>query len=270
MSRPDLVARAVASWRPAFDPVEVFTRSGMTPDPWQEKALRSVSRRIVILGGRQLGKSELVAAKALHAALYEAPKTVVVVSPSGRQSGELFKKLVHLYGPFRLEFPAASETQKELSLTSGSRIVAVPADEAKIRGLSGVGVLCVDEAAAVPDALWDAVVPMSAAVAGARQFVISTPRRPRGFLFRIWQDETGWEKYSVPASECGRIAPEFLARMKSVMAPAVYASEFCCEFSDDALVDVGNLVFPPGSTGRAALDRLFADVAPGDPEPLKL
>ena len=270
MSNSGLIRRAVATWKPAFDPVEVFRRAGMEPDAWQRKALRSTARRIVILGGRQLGKSEVVAARALHSALYEAPKTVVVVSPSGRQSKELYLKLLTFYRPFADEFPAIAETQMELRLVSGSRIVAVPADEARIRGLSGVGVLAVDEAAAVPDALWDAVLPMVAAVPDARVFVISTPRRPRGFLFRIWKDEEGWERYTVPAAECPRIAPDFLDRMRATMAPAVFASEFECQFSDDALVDVSNLVFPPGSAGRLALDALASGDTTDRPEALRL
>ena len=270
MSRPDLVARAVAAWRPAFDPLEVFRRSDMEPDPWQSKALRSTARQIIVNGGRQIGKGEVVGAKALHVALFEPPATVVVVSPSGRQSTELYRKILRFYRPFASEFPAIGETQKALELLNGSRIIACPADEGRIRGIASVSALCVDEAAMVADDLWDATLPMTAAVADARLFVISTPRRPRGFFHRLWQDEDGWERYTCPASSCPRISAEFLERQRRTMAPAVFASEFACEFSEDALVDVSNLVFPPGSSGRAALDALFADVNSGQPEALKL
>src|SRR5947209_6815711 len=73
------------------DPTPVMTRAGLTPDPWQEKLLRSSSSRLLLLCSRQAGKSQTAAALALKTALLEPPALILVLSPTLRQSGELFR-----------------------------------------------------------------------------------------------------------------------------------------------------------------------------------
>ena len=68
-------------------------RLAFTPDLWQAKLLRSRSRQIIINAGRQVGKSTVVAALALHTALYRPSGVILVIAPSQRQSRELFIKV---------------------------------------------------------------------------------------------------------------------------------------------------------------------------------
>lgn len=70
--------------------------------------------------------------------------------------------------------PLASESALEMEFENGSRIVALPGKEETIRGFSGVALLIVDEAARVPDALYQAVRPMLA-VSGGQIILLSTP-----------------------------------------------------------------------------------------------
>ena len=46
---------------------------------------------------RQTGKSTISALLGLWTAIYEAPALVLLVSPSQRQSGELFRKVMDYY-----------------------------------------------------------------------------------------------------------------------------------------------------------------------------
>jgi len=64
-------------------------RLGFEPDPWQAKLLRSISRQIILCMGRQVGKSTVVAALALHTCLYKPGALVLVIAPSQRQSREI-------------------------------------------------------------------------------------------------------------------------------------------------------------------------------------
>ena len=77
----------------ALDPVAfVQDRLKFEPDPWQASLLRSRAPWILLNCCRQSGKSTTTAAVALHTAIYD-PGLILLVSPSLRQSKELFAKV---------------------------------------------------------------------------------------------------------------------------------------------------------------------------------
>ena len=77
----------------ALDPVAfVQDRLKFEPDPWQARLLRSRAPWILLNCCRQSGKSTTTAALALHTAIYD-PGLILLVSPSLRQSKELFAKV---------------------------------------------------------------------------------------------------------------------------------------------------------------------------------
>src|SRR5262245_30493615 len=81
------------------DPARILAWAGMLPDPWQARLLRSPSTRTLKLCTRQAGKSTTAAALALREALLQPGRLVLLLSPSQRQSGELFRdKVKRLYG----------------------------------------------------------------------------------------------------------------------------------------------------------------------------
>ena len=65
--------------------------AGLTLDPWQRDVLLSASPRLLLNATRQSGKSTVAALKAAWTVLQGG--LAVVVSPSLRQSGFLFRKL---------------------------------------------------------------------------------------------------------------------------------------------------------------------------------
>jgi hypothetical protein len=75
--------------------------------------------------------------------------TVLLLSPSQRQSGELFKKVTNQYAALGCPVPALTETATQLQLANGSRIISLPGNEQTIRGYSGVKLLVIDEASRV-------------------------------------------------------------------------------------------------------------------------
>ena len=75
----------------ALDPVALAEGMGMVPDPWQADVLRSDASRLLLNCSRQSGKTITVAVR-----LYMSPSTspgalILLLSPSQRQSGELFR-----------------------------------------------------------------------------------------------------------------------------------------------------------------------------------
>jgi len=216
----------------ALDPVRLSQAVGIDPDPWQARLLRSTSRRLLLNCSRQSGKSTTTGVLAMHTALYEAGALVLLLSPGERQSGELFRKCLHVYRALGKPVPARSIGALHLELENGSRIVALPGKEETTRSFSGVRLLAIDEAARVPDDLYKAVRPMLA-VSRGRLICMSTPWGKRGFFYESWISQEAWERYEVPATECPRIPPEFLAEEKRVLGPWFYAQEFACQFGDN-------------------------------------
>jgi len=215
----------------ALDPVALVARGGMTPDPWQARVLRSTSRRLLLNASRQSGKSTTTAGKAVHTALYAPGSLSLLLSPSLRQSGELFRKCLDLYRALGRPTPAESESKLSLELDNGSRIVSLPGTDGSIRGYSGVDLLAVDEASRVEDALYMAVRPMLA-VSGGVLLALSTPFGTRGWWYEAWRSEEPWERYEVPAAECPRISPAFLEEERRTMGSFWFDQEYGCQFLD--------------------------------------
>jgi hypothetical protein len=215
----------------ALDPVLLANAAGIEPDPWQAQVLRSTAPRLLLNCSRQSGKSTTVGMLALHTALYQAPALILLLSPGQRQSGELFRKCTTVYKALGRPVPADAESALRLELENGSRIIALPGNEATIRGYSGARLLVVDEASRVEDSLYYSIRPMLA-VSGGRLALLSTPFGKRGHFHKEWTEGQGWERYEVPATECPRISPEFLEEERRTLAPFWYQQEYDCQFSE--------------------------------------
>ncbi len=205
---------------------------GLEPDPWQEEVLWSSAQRLLLLCSRQAGKSTTTAVLALHTALYQDESLVLLLSPSLRQSGELFRKLAGFYADLGRPVPPVQETALSLTLANGSRVVSLPASPETIRGYSGVRLLVIDEAAMVPDDLFVAVNPMLA-VSRGRLVCLSTPLGQRGWFHEAWTEATAaWERVRVTAWDCPRIAREFLEEQKQLLGERWFRQEYECSFEE--------------------------------------
>lgn len=215
----------------ALDASLLLEAAGTVPDRWQAEVLRSSAPRLLLNCCRQSGKSTVAGALAVHAAVYQPPALVLLLSPSLRQSQELFKKAVDVY---RLAGkPVAPETENKLTLEleNGSRIVSLPGREQTTRGFSGVRLLIIDEAARVDDPSYYALRP-TLAVSGGRLVALSTPWGKQGWFFEAWQGEEPWERYEVPATMCPRITPAFLAEERRTLGALWHGQEYLCEFRE--------------------------------------
>src|SRR5258706_10402385 len=111
------------------EPAQIMLRASMTPDPWQQQILESSAEQVLLLASRQSGKSAVAAALALRTALLVPRSPVLLLSPSLRQSGELFRKVQDLFHALGRPVGVDSETTMRLELTNGSRIVSLPGTE---------------------------------------------------------------------------------------------------------------------------------------------
>lgn len=213
----------------ALDPVLMAERVGLDLDPWQRDVLRSADQQIIMLVTRQGGKSTVSSLLALHQALYAPGSLVLLLSPTLRQSGELYAKVKGAYDALGRPVPAIKETELTLALANGSRIVSLPGTEGTIRGYSGVSLLVIDEASRVDDALYAAVRPMLA-VSGGRIVALSTPWGRRGWFFEAWERGEDWRRFRITAEQCPRIPADWLEREKRAIGSLMYRQEYGCEF----------------------------------------
>ena len=213
----------------ALDPALLMQAAGLSPDPWQARVLRSTAKRQLLLTSRQSGKSTTAAVLALHQALYDPKSLGLILSPSLRQSQELFRKIQEVYRA--LPFPPETDIENtlRLELPNGSRIISLPGKEETVRGFSGVSLLLVDEAARVPDALYYSIRPMLA-VSNGRLVCMTTPYGKRGFFFEEWEKGPNWERTKITAHDCPRISREFLDEERQSLGEHWFRQEYLCEF----------------------------------------
>ena len=219
----------------AADPSLIMELAGMPPDAWQADVIRKRPHNLLLNCSRQAGKSSTVAAGVVDNALNPGTLTLIL-SPSERQSIELLSVVKGIYGRIGMGAEdVESESGKQVRLTNGSRIVALPGgNEGNVRGFSAVSLLIVDEAARVSEDLYRAVRPMLA-VSKGKLWVLSTPFGKRGFFFKEWSEGgADWERVSITADQCPRIPASFLAKEKRSMPEQWFRQEYYCEFCDTA------------------------------------
>lgn len=226
----------VAPWM--TDPSIILRARGIEPDPWQENLLRSTTDRLLLNCSRQVGKTTTIGTLALHQALVVPDRPVVLLAPCLRQSRELFQQVLAGHEAIDNPIDIKSRTKDRIDFGNGSRVLALPGREATIRGIGGVSLLVIDEAARVEDALYKSVRPMIAASNG-KIISLSTPYGRRGWFHAEWTGPHPWTRISVPWTECPRIRPEFIAEETQSLGERWVRQEYGCEF-----ISGSGLVYP--------------------------
>jgi hypothetical protein len=216
----------------ALDPVLFAHDCGITPDPWQAQLLQDRPKRSLLLCSRQSGKSTVTALLALWAAIYEAPALILLLSPSQRQSGELFKSVLGFHSRLTSAPGLTSESALRATMENGSRILALPGTERTIRGYAAADLIVIDEAARVEDDLLAAARPMLATKSQGRLIALTTPAGKRGWFFDAWTKSDDWHRVRVAATDCPRISSEFLAEELRELGAARFSEEYALEFRD--------------------------------------
>lgn len=218
--------------RHALDPVTFAAEVlGLELDPWQRQVIASTGKRDLLNCSRQAGKSTTAAVLGLHEALYRPGSLTILVSPSQRQSSELFRKVTELRELLPTQPELSEDNKLSLTVKGGGRVLSLPGSEATIRGFSGATLIVEDEASRVDDALYMAIRPMLAVKQG-RLILMSTPFGKRGHFWNEWDTGTTWQRVEVPATAVPRISQEFLEEERRAMGDWWYSQEYMCEFRE--------------------------------------
>ena len=219
----------------SFDPSLFMERAyDISPDPWQQEFLLLSPKRMLILCSRQSGKSTTCGALALHRATFSPNSLTLIVSIRMRQAQETLRKVKGgLDLVSRITGGVKYETQSMLEFPNGSRIIALPGGQESVRGFSNVSLVIIDEAAQVPDELYNSLRPVMA-VSQGDLIALTTPWGQRGWFYNAWTggDGIAWEKTKITAPECSRISAEFLEEERNSMGEWMFRQEYLCEFVD--------------------------------------
>ena len=209
-------------------------------DRWQQRVL-DYTGNITIRAGRQVGKSEVISAKSCQFALENPNTTTLIIAASQRQSSLLFEKI--RANMDRKEIEGKTKLYKErptltkMILRNGSRIYSLPAGRTGyfIRGFT-IDLLIADEAAYIPETVWNAVVPMIAVSRKLRDMgiiiLLSTPFGKGGYFYDSFTNSE-FRAYHVSSERCKRIPKKFLRKEKLRMSNREYRQEYLGEFTDD-------------------------------------
>lgn len=204
---------------------------GLKPFPYQVRLLEDKSKRIVACMGRQSGKTTTIAIKAIFFADTNPNTTVLITSPSLRQSMIMFDKIANfIYSTAHFHNKIARMTRTLIQFQNGSRIIALPCSENLLRGYTAHMVIC-DEAAFMPEEIITQIIfPMLSTTDGYAIF-LSTPWGKNHFFYRAFINPA-YSVHKVKSSECPLIKPEFLAEMKQNMTKEAYIMEYEAEFAE--------------------------------------
>ena len=207
----------------------------MNLDPWQEEVL-ATKGNICLRSGRQVGKSTVIGLKAARFALENPDKLIMVISKTERQAGLLFAKILR-----NLQEIAPKEIHKKgrlrptkhlINLKNGSTIHSLPAGDTGF-GIMGftIDLLIADEAAFIPEEVWNSIIPALAVTKGAI-WLLSTPYVKEGYYYQCFSDPS-FTAFHTSSEDCPRKDEAFLERQKNILTKAQYAQMYLGQFVDE-------------------------------------
>ncbi len=209
------------------------TALNFKPFPYQEKLLNDPAKRIIACMGRQTGKTTTIATKAIHYAFSHKNTTILIISPSLRQSMIMFDKILsYTHANPLLRRSVTRKTRTIIQLTTGSQIIALPCSEHLLRGYTAQLTIC-DEASFIPEnIITEIIFPMLSTTNGTC-ILLSTPWDKNHFFYKAFLNPA-YSTHKIPSAENPLIPQTFLKEMQQNMTTEAYKREYQAEFTEAA------------------------------------
>jgi len=257
------------------DPVS-FVRNvlGASPLPWQEDFLRAIARgerRISVRAGHGVGKSTACSWALIWHMTTRYPQKAVVTAPTAAQLFDALyaelKAWVNKLPPvLRESFEVFSDRVALKGAPESSFISARTSSSERPEALAGVHsehvLLVVDEASAVPEAVFEAAAG-SMSGHSATTILISNPTRNSGLFYKTHHDlAADWLRMHVSCRDNPLVSPDFISQIAATYGESSNAFRIRV-LGEFALADDDTLI--PAELVDGALDR---DVTVSHTEPL--
>jgi hypothetical protein len=213
-------------------------------DSWQEEVLKAEGN-LCINSGRQVGKSAIIAIKASEYMVNHPGKKILIISVTEDQAEMMMQKiLLYLFDNYKDQIAKGKDKPSKhlvrLKNKSEVKCKAVGQYGLGVLGLT-IDILIPDEAAYMPDMIWQSVTPMLLTT-GGNIWLVSTPNSKEGYFFDAYTNPAlGFKTFHVNSEEVAEQRPEpqrsimlnYLKSEKARMTDLQYAQQYLAQFLEE-------------------------------------
>ena len=196
------------------------------------------NRRVVLMEGRQQGKTVTSAACILHYTIFQEDKTVAIMANKSAAAREVLNRYQIMYEnlPLWMQQGVKVWNKGDVELENNSKVLTAATTAAAIRGKS-VNWLYIDEAAIIPnniaDEFFTSVYPTISAGETTKILLTSTPLGYNHF-WKFWNESVegvnGFENMFIPYYEIPGRDEKWLEEQKQLLGDVKFNQEVMCEF----------------------------------------
>ena len=208
--------------------------------PCQKEKVKCImdNRRVVLMEGRQQGKTVTSAACILHYTIFQEDKTVAIMANKSSAAREVLNRYQIMYEnlPIWMQQGVKTWNKGDVELENNSKVLTAATTAAAIRGKS-VNWLYIDEAAIIPnniaDEFFTSVYPTISAGETTKILLTSTPLGYNHF-WKFWNESVkgvnGFENMFIPYYEIPGRDEKWLEEQKQLLGQVKFNQEVLCEF----------------------------------------
>jgi hypothetical protein len=201
------------------------------------------NRRVILMEGRQQGKTTVSAAYILWYTVYQSNKTVAILANKATAAREVLDRYQTMYEmlPQWMQQGVTTWNKGDIELENGSKVFTAATGKSGIRGKS-VNLLYVDEAAIIPnnvaEEFFTSVYPTISAGQTTKILLSSTPLGYNHF-WKFWNDaengRNGFVPLFIPYWEIPGRTDAWAAEQKAMLGELKYNQEVLCKFLGSSL-----------------------------------
>jgi len=211
----------------------------------QKKKLKIIheNRRVILMEGRQQGKTTTSAAYILWYTLFQSNKNVAILANKATAAREVLDRYQTMYEmlPQWMQQGVTTWNKGDIELENGSKVFTAATGKSGIRGKS-VNLLYVDEAAIIPnnvaEEFFTSVYPTISAGETTKILLSSTPLGYNHF-WKFWNDaengRNGFTALFIPYWEIPGRDEKWAAEQKAMLGELKYNQEVLCKFLGSSL-----------------------------------
>ena len=218
----------------------MVVKSNFIPYPKQEEFLGRIldpkgPKHHVLVSSRQIGKTLMAINLMLYYALNYPGSYNVLVSPIFAQSKKSFLDLVKASGDNNPLIESTNSSELIMQFRNGSTIRMVSGESKQnLRGFTVSGILVIDEAAYLPEELWNEILMPTTIIRGKKVLFISTPNGFNWFkdIYDFGQSDLHphWGSYRITSRDNPFMDRSILEMAKLTLPEKAYLQEYEGQF----------------------------------------
>lgn len=231
----------------------VKTFVGYKPFQWQQAVHNGLSKFGLNSGHihcvkakRQIGKSFIIINELLRFSINYESTTSCCLSPTLNQARKIYKEILKVTDMTGI-IKKKNDSLLEIELINDSIIVFKSAEQREsLRGYTFSGILCIDEAAYIPDDIYSIIKPTTD-VYQAPILMVSTPKHRKGFFFDTYsmgfleRYKGQISSYDLCKYDTSALLPASSLEMYRRMLPKnMFITEYLGEFLDSESIVFGD------------------------------